>query len=122
MSTAVATRLAVVEPRTPSGLFPSPPPRPTYREPHPVRVGAVLAGAGLTAAWLLVVGLFATSAEAYIWLTLGAAAVAWGSATVLLRLGDRGVAAGIALTTAFGVAVAMGLVVHQWVTTGWPLW
>ena len=122
MSTAVATRLAVVEPRTPSGLFPSPPPRPTYREPHPVRVGAVLAGAGLTAAWLLVVGLFATSAEAYIWLTLGAAAVAWGSATVLLRLGDRGVAAGIALATAFGVAVAMGLVVHQWVTTGWPLW
>lgn len=122
MSTTVATRLAVVEPRAPSGLFPSPPRRPTYREPHPVRVGAVLAGAGLTAAWLLVAGLVATSAEAYIWLTLGAAAVAWGSATVLLRLGDRGVAAGIALTTAFGVAVAMGLVVHQWVTTGWPLW
>ncbi len=114
--------MEVVEPRAPSGLFPSPPPRPTYREPHPVRVGAVLVGAGLTAAWLLVVGLFATSAEAYIWLTLSAAAVAWGSATVLVRLGDRGVATGIALITAVGVAVAMGLVVHEWVTTGWPLW
>ena len=51
-----------MEPRAPSGLCPSPPPRPAYREPHPVRVGAVLVGAGLTAAWLLVVGLFATSA------------------------------------------------------------
>jgi hypothetical protein len=85
-------------------------------------VGAVLVGAGLTAAWLLVVGLFASSAESYIWLTLSAAAVAWGSATVLLRLGDRGVAAGSAIASAFGVAIAMGLVVHQWVTTGWPLW
>ena len=122
MSTTLAARLTVVEPRAPSGLFPSPPPRPTYREPHPVRVGAVLAGAGLTAAWLLVGGLFATSAPGYIWLTLGAAAVAWGSAAALLRLGDRGVATGIALATAIGVAVAMGLAVHQWVTTGWPLW
>jgi hypothetical protein len=116
------TRLTVVEPRAPSGLFPSPPRRPTYREPHPVRVGAVLAGAGIAAGWLLVVSLFATSAAGYIWLTLGAAAVAWASGLVLLRHGDRGVAAGMGLSTAIAVAVAMGLVVHEWVTSGWPLW
>jgi hypothetical protein len=74
-----------------------------------VRVGAVLAGAGIAAGWLLVVSLFATSAAGYIWLTL-------------LRHGDRGVAAGMGLSTAIAVAVAMGLVVHEWVTSGWPLW
>ena len=62
--------------------------------------------------------LFATSLRGYIWLTVVAAAVAAGSAGVLLRLGDRGVAAGVALSTAFATAVAMGLVVHQWVTNG----
>jgi hypothetical protein len=87
-----------------------------------VRVGAVLAGAGIAAGWLLVVSLFATSAAGYIWLTLGAAAVAWASGLVLLRHGDRGVAAGMGLSTAIAVAVAMGLVVHEWVTSGWPLW
>jgi hypothetical protein len=87
-----------------------------------VRVGAVLAGAGTAAAGLLVAGLLATSARGYIWLTLGAAVVAWGSALALLRLGDRGVAAGVALASSFGAAVGMGLVVHQWATSGWPLW
>jgi len=117
-----ATRLENVESRAPSGLFPSGPPRPTFREPHPVRVGALLSGAGLTAAWLLLLGLLATSARGYIWLTLTASVAAWLCALALMRFGDRGVAAGVAITTGMGVAVAAGLVVQRWLTVGWPLW
>ena len=116
------TTLDFVESRAPSGLFPSPPPRPTFREPHRVRIGSLLAGAGVAAAWLLLIGLMATSARSYIWFTLAAAIVAWACAMVLMRFGDRGVAAGVALSTSVGVAVAGGLVVQQWATTGWPLW
>jgi hypothetical protein len=116
------TTLGFVESRAPSGLFPSPPPRPTFREPHPVRIGPLLTGAGVAAAWLLLIGLMATSARAYIWFTLAAATVAWACALVLVRFGDRGAAAGVALSTAVGVGVATGLVVQQWATTGWPLW
>jgi hypothetical protein len=106
----------------PSGLFPSGPRRPVFREPHPVRLGAVLTGAGATAAWLLLVGLLATSAQSYVWLTLAAVGVAWVMALLLLRFGDRGVATGIGLATAFGASVAVVLVLVRWVTTGWPLW
>lgn len=81
-----------------------------------------MAGAGTAAAWLLLVGLLATSAAAYIWFTLGAAAVAWACAAALMRFGDRGVATGVALSTAVGTAVAIGLVIRSWVTVGWPLW
>jgi hypothetical protein len=76
----------------------------------------------MAAAGLLLAGLLATSASAYIWITLGAAVVAWLCALALVRFGDRGAATGVALATALGVAVAVGLVVHQWVTVGWPLW
>ena len=87
-----------------------------------MRIGSLLAGAGVAAAWLLLIGLMATSARSYIWFTLAAAIVAWACAMVLMRFGDRGVAAGVALSTSVGVAVAAGLVVQQWATTGWPLW
>jgi hypothetical protein len=87
-----------------------------------VRIGSLLAGAGVAAAWLLLIGLMATSARSYIWFTLAAAIVAWACAMVLMRFGDRGAAAGVALSTSVGVAVAGGLVVQQWATTGWPLW
>jgi hypothetical protein len=82
----------------------------------------VLVGAAMTAAWLLLVGLFATSIASYFWLTVGAAAVSWALAMVLLRFGDRGVATGIALTTSVGASVAVLLVVARWSTVGWPLW
>ena len=108
--------------RTPSGLFPAGPPRPTYREPHPVRVGPTLAGAGVAAAWLLLVGLLATSARGYVWLTLVASVAAWLGALALARYGDRGVAAGVALSTALGLSIAGVLVIERWATTGWPLW
>jgi hypothetical protein len=93
-----------------------------FREPHPVRFGAVLTGAGATAAWLLLVGLLATSAPSYVWLTLAAVGVAWVVALLLLRFGDRGVATGVGLATSFGASVAVGLVLVRWMTTGWPLW
>ena len=117
-----ATSLVVMETRAPSGLFPSGPPRPVFREPHPVRLGAVLAGAGAAAAWLLLVGLLATTLRSYVWLTLAAAGLAWAVAVLLLRFGDRGVATGVGLATSFGAAVAVSLVVVRWVAVGWPLW
>ena len=108
--------------RAPSGLFPAGSSRPTYRESHPVRAGAVLAGAGVTAGWLLLFGLLASSARSYVWLTLLATAIAWLVAFALLRAGDRGVATGVGLSSGFGFAVAMVVVVARWATTGWPLW
>jgi hypothetical protein len=82
----------------------------------------VLAGAAMTAAWLLLVGLFATSAATYFWLTMSAVAVASAVAAMLMRFGDRGVATGVALTTSIGASVAVVLVVTRWVSVGWPLW
>lgn len=108
--------------RTPSGLFPAGSSRPAYREPHPVRPGAVLVGAGVAAAWLLLVGLLATSARSFGWLTLVASGIAWLVALALVRAGDRGAAAGVAIAGGLGLAVAWIVVIIKWVTTGWPLW
>jgi hypothetical protein len=106
----------------PSGLFPSGPPRPRFREPHPVRLGALFVGAAMGATWLLVFGLLATSAGAYVWLTLVASIVAWICAIVLVRLGDRGAAVGVVLSTGLGLAIAAIVVIQRWATSGWPLW
>src|SRR5581483_11097303 len=96
--------------RTPSGLMPSGPPRPIYREPLPVRLGPAAAGAASAALWMLLFGLLATTARSYAWLSFGAGAAAWLCAAVLARFGDRGVAVGVAVSAAVGVAVA-GVVV-----------
>lgn len=106
----------------PSGLFPSGPRRPTFREPHPIRLGALSAGAAVAAVWLFAFGLLATSASAFIWLTLVASLVAWAVAVVLVVAGDRGAAAGISLATALGMAIATAVLIERWVTSGWPLW
>jgi len=111
-----------VESRAPSGLFPSGRPRPAFREPHPVRTGAVLVGAGATAAWLLLFGLLGASARGYVWLTVVASTAAWLIALVLARFGDRGVAVGVAISAGIGLGIAFVLVIARWVTTGWPLW
>jgi hypothetical protein len=81
-----------------------------------------LAGAGLTAAWLLVFGLLGTSIRAYVWWTVVAASAAWLAAMVLARYGDRGAATGVAVTTAAGVSAAMFVTAYLWATEGWPLW
>jgi hypothetical protein len=107
---------------SPSGLFPASPPRPAYREPHPVRIGGVLAGAGAAALWLMLFGLLGRSAQSYAWLTILASVVAGLAALALARVGDRGVAVGVAVATSLGLGVAVALVIQRWATTGWPLW
>jgi hypothetical protein len=110
-------------PHPPSGLFPIGPARPTYREPHPIRGAALAAGVSGAAAWLLLFGLLGRDLPGYAWWTIIAGGVAWLVALLLARLGDRGVAAGIAITTALGWAVAATAVAARWATTAdWPLW
>ena len=108
--------------REPGGLFPSGPPRPIFREPTPVRGGALAAGAGSAALWMLLFGLLATTARSYAWLSFGAGAAAWASALVLSRFGDRGVAVGVALGSAVGVAIAGIVVTVRWAGGHWLLW
>lgn len=107
----------------PSGLFPSGPRRPRYREPYPVRIGPLLSGIGGGAAWLLLFGILGGDLRGYLWYTFFAGAVAWLVAVLLTRLGDRAVAAGIALSTAVGWAVAATSAAISWAFTGdWPMW
>jgi hypothetical protein len=109
--------------RPPSGLFPTGPVRPTYREPHPVRGAAVAAGICGAAAWLLVFGMLGRTLPGYAWWTILAGLVAWVVALLLARLGDRGVAAGIAVSIALGWAIAATAVAVRWaMTADWPLW
>jgi hypothetical protein len=109
--------------RTPSGLFPSARSRPVYREPHPVRAGNVVVGAAATAAWFLVFGLIDTSLRGYAYWTLVAGGVAWVTASVLARRGDRGVAVGIAAAAGVGWSIAAIAVAVGWAANGdWPLW
>jgi hypothetical protein len=111
-----------VQTRQPSGLFPSAPPRPTFREPHHVRLGPTLAGAGTAGAWLLLTGLFAETLRAYFWLTIFATAVAWAVAALLMRAGDRGAATGVAMVGGFGGTLAFLLFAVNWGLTGGPIW
>lgn len=109
--------------RTPSGLFPSGPPRPSYREPHRVRGGALAAGLAGGIAWHLFLGLLGRDLRGYVWATAVAGAFAWGIAWLLTRQGDRGVAAGVAVATGLAWSVASVAVAVRWALTGdWPLW
>ncbi len=111
-------------PRTPpSGLFPSARTRPTYREPHAVRGGAVAAGAGAGAVWLLAFGVVDSSVRGYAYWTLLAGGIGWLVALLLAKIGDRGVAVGVAAATALGWSIAAVVVGVTWLTRGdWPLW
>jgi hypothetical protein len=110
--------------RTPSGLFPSgPPPRPTYREPHPVHGSAVAAGFAGAGAWLLLFGLLGRSLVGYVWWTAIAGLVAWAVALALVVAGNRGAAAGIAMAAAVGLGIAAAVTAIRWAgTADWPLW
>ncbi|MCW6004119.1 hypothetical protein K1W54_05930 [Micromonospora sp. CPCC 205371] len=109
--------------RTPSGLFPSGPPRPTYREPHRVRAAGLTAGLGAGVAWLLFLGLLGNDLRGYVWWTVLAGLFAWGVAGILTRQGDRGVAAGVAIATGLAWSIAVVAVAVRWGMTGdWPLW
>jgi hypothetical protein len=110
-------------PAAPSGLFPTGPPRRTYREPHPVRAGGVLAGLAGGWLWLLLFTLLGTGLASHVWWVVAAGGAAWGGSTALARYGDRGVAVGAAVATGTGWTVAAGAVALHWALTGdWPLW
>lgn len=108
--------------RPPSGLFPGPS-RPTYREPHPVTAGPLLAGLGAGVAWMALFGALARDLAGYAWWTLLAAVSAWVVAMVLTLIGDRGAAVGVALASGVGMSIAMAFVGSRWIMTeDWPLW
>jgi hypothetical protein len=104
-------------------LPPGLPPRPVYREPHPIGAAPLLSGMGATAVWLALFGFIGRDLVSYAWWTVVAAVSAWLVALVLTLLGDRGVAVGVAIVSGIGLSVAMGFVTYRWVTTlDWPLW
>ena len=106
-------------PAAPVGL----PPRPVYREPHPISVAPLLSGIGATLIWFALFGSLGRDLAGYAWWTLTAAISAWVVAAVLAVLGDRGVATGVALVSGLGLATAAGFVTARWITTNdWPLW
>ncbi|MEV0569386.1 hypothetical protein [Dactylosporangium sp. NPDC050588] len=98
------------------------PPRPTYREPLPVRSPMVTAGAAAGAAWMLLFGLLATGARGYIWLTIIAGVLAWAASFILARFGDRGVAVGVAVSSGIAVAIAGIVVAYRLAGGDWVLW
>ena len=101
----------------------SPPPRPVYREPHPIAVGPLLSGVGATLVWFVLFGSIGHDLAGYAWWTLTAALSAWAVATVLALLGDRGVATGVSITAGVGLSIAAALVAVRWISSGdWPLW
>lgn len=108
--------------RQPSGLFPSRTNRPTYREPFPATQGAVMSGAGMGALWMLLFALIGRDVQSYCWWSISAALTAWLGAVALARNGDRGVAAGVAMSAGFGLAVAVSVVIVRWNAGHWVLW
>jgi len=107
----------------PSGLFPSGPPRPTYREPHPVRAARVFAGLVAGVGWLLLFGLLASDLRGLVWWLALAGGLAWLAALVLAQYGDRGGAVGVTFAAGAGWTLAGGLVALYWSVTGeFPLW
>jgi hypothetical protein len=108
--------------RMPSGLFPSGPPRPIFREPFPIRGGAVALGVDGGGLWMMLFGLLAGGARGYAWISLFAAAVAWGVALLLARMGDRGAAVGVAISTAVGLSIVVIVIAVRWSAGDWLLW
>jgi hypothetical protein len=107
--------------RRPSGLFPSTP-HPTYREPYPAGGGAVAVGVLAGTVWMALLGVLGTHARGYVWWTVAAGIIGWGAALALARFGDRGVAVGVALACAIGVAISFVVVTVEWTAGHWLLW
>jgi hypothetical protein len=109
------------QPQTTS--FPGLPPRPVYREPHPVSALPVVSGLAATTLWFALFGGLGHDLVSYAWWTIVAALSAWLMALVLALVGDRGVAVGIAAASGIGLSLALGFVTLRWVgTLDWPLW
>jgi hypothetical protein len=71
---------------------------------------------------MLLFGLLATNARVYAWLTISAGLVAWLAALALARFGDRGVAIGVAISSAVGVGIAAIVVIARMAGGHWLLW
>jgi hypothetical protein len=115
---------------TPSGLFPAKPmpgapgpnglpQRPVFRELLPITAGKAAIGVLAGTLWMGLFGLLATSASGYVWWSIIAAVLAWPVLAVLARFGDRGVAAGAAVSTGFGLSIAGLVVAAQIFSGGW---
>jgi hypothetical protein len=104
-------------------MFTGLPPRPVYREPHPVSAGPVVSGLAATTLWFVLFGSLGNGLGSYAWWTIGAALAAWAVAGVLTLFGDRGVAVGVAVASGVALSIAMFFVTLHWTTTlDWPLW
>lgn len=112
-----------MQPQPPPGLYTGLPPRPIYREPHPIGAAPVLSGLAATTVWLLLFGSLGRDLASYAWWTIAAAVSAWLVALVLTLIGDRGVALGVACASGAGLSVAMTFVALRWIDTmNFPLW
>ncbi|MEV6341829.1 hypothetical protein [Actinoplanes sp. NPDC051851] len=110
-------------PEPPPGFYSGLPPRPIYREPHPVMAGSVLSGILSAALWLILFGSLGRDLASYAWWTIAAAVSAWLVALVLAAFGDRGVAVGVSIAAGLGLSVSMAFVAARWIGTyDWPLW
>jgi hypothetical protein len=107
----------------PPPMFIGLPPRPVYREPHPVTAGPVISGLAATTVWFVLFGSLGNGLGSYAWWTIGAGLAAWTVAVVLALLGDRGVAVGVAVASGVALSIAMFFVTLHWTATlDWPLW
>jgi len=108
--------------RRPPRLIPPRSHRPIYREPLPARPGGVVIGAGAGAVWMLLFALIGHGVRGYCWWSIGAALAAWAACAVVARSGDRGVAAGAAMSTGVGLAIVVSVIISHWAGGHWPLW
>jgi hypothetical protein len=109
-------------PTAPPALFGGPP-RPVYREAHPVNPGPLLAGLGAGLVWFALFGSIGRDLLSYAWWTVVAALTAWAVSVLLAIFGDRGVAVGVAIASSLGLSIAMAFVAARWITTNnWPMW
>jgi hypothetical protein len=88
----------------------------------PVGPGRAAIGVLAGTLWMGLFGLMATSARAYAWWSIAAGLLALPVLVVLTRFGDRGVAAGAAVSTGFGLALAGLVVTLRWISGDWLLW
>lgn len=73
--------------------------------------------------WFLLFGLIGGSLGSYARWTLFAGLVSWAVALLLTRVGDRGVAVGVAIANSVAWSIAAIALAVRWAHGGdWPLW